>query len=134
MLRALILGHRHIAIAVLAAALLVRALVPAGFMVSASQDTVVTITICAESSGGRQEAQIVIPGKQNGADHSEAASKNGTCAFAGLGQAALGGADIALLALALAFILALGFAARPALPVRQTSYLRPPLRGPPAAA
>jgi hypothetical protein len=49
-------------------------------------------------------------------------------------MAGLGGVDMALLALALAFILALGFA--PLRPARaaSTRFLRPPLRGPPAGA
>jgi len=49
-------------------------------------------------------------------------------------MATLGAADVLLLALALAFIFALGIApSRPAPPAR-AAHLRPPLRGPPAFA
>ncbi|MFT6473018.1 MAG: hypothetical protein ACJAVZ_004709 [Afipia broomeae] len=76
--------------------------------------------------------QLVIPGKPSGSKHSDSAAKASHCAFSGLAQAALGGADASLLALAFALILILGLAPTQHLPFWQTSYLRPPLRGPPA--
>ena len=45
-----------------------------------------------------------------------------------------GAGDAALLALAFAFILVLGLAPVRHLAFQRNSYLRPPLRGPPAAA
>ena len=56
------------------------------------------------------------------------------CAFGGLGLAWLPGADAVLLAGALVFILALGFAAVVAPRLAPTPYLRRPLRGPPLTA
>lgn len=131
-LRAFLRDYRSLALAVLAAALLFKALVPAGFMVSTA-GPVITVTLCTESTGSREQVQIAIPGKKP-AGHADSAAKDGHCAFAGLAKMATGGTDPVLLALAIAFILVLGLAPVRALPVRQSSFLRPPLRGPPAAA
>lgn len=129
-LRAFSLAHRHLAALLLAAALAMKALVPAGYMVEGGP-RVLTVSICADSIGERVVHQVVIPAKGGGEAERQA---KGECAFSSLNAAALGGADLALLALALAFILALGFAPvtrpRPGGALR----LRPPLRGPPAAA
>ena len=56
------------------------------------------------------------------------------CPYTALGHASLAGADPALLATALAFILALAFA--PLAPARlsRIPHIRPPLRGPPSQA
>ena len=54
------------------------------------------------------------------------------CPFASLSMASMTGADPALLSLALAFILALGFASTPNHLPKRVYHLRPPLRGPPA--
>jgi hypothetical protein len=92
---------------------------------------VLTVQICAEITGNHAVKQLVIPMKDDGSGSGQKQGK-GECPFASLSMASLAGADHALLALALAFILALGFApARSPLPKR-VSYLRPPLRGPPA--
>jgi hypothetical protein len=134
-LRALIRDHARLMLVLLALALAVKALVPAGFMLSAGGERLLTVTICSEASGTPKQMQIAIPGKQHGGgDHSDAASKATHCAFAGLGNSALGGTDPLLLAGALAFILLIGFAPLPALPARDILFLRPQLRGPPASA
>lgn len=134
-LRALIRDHARLTLVLLALALAVKAVVPAGFMLSAGGERLLTVTICSEASGSPKQMQIAIPGKQDaGGDHSDAASKATHCAFAGLGNSALGGIDPLLLAGALAFILLIGFAPLPALPARDIPFLRPQLRGPPASA
>lgn len=137
-LRAMILDRHRLAVAVLVLALLIKAMIPAGFMVSASPDRVLTVTICSDTPGGLKQMQLVIPAKKQGQDqgsgHGEPAQKADQCAFTGLGHAALGAADAVLLALAFAFILVLGLAPARQLPFRQIAYLRPPLRGPPAPA
>ncbi len=132
--RALIRDHARLALVLLALALAVKAIVPAGFMLSAEGDRFLTVTICSDASGTPQEMQIAIPGKNGaGSDHSEGAAKATPCAFAGLGYSALGGADPLLLAAALAFILLIGIAPLPQLPLRDLPFLRPQLRGPPAS-
>ena len=62
------------------------------------------------------------------------AKGDGSCPYAALGMAALTGADAVLLAIALGFILALGFLPVRASPRAGRLHLRPPLRGPPAHA
>ena len=133
-LRALIREHSHLAMALLVLAFCIKAVIPAGFMVSSSGDTVLTVTICSDGSNGLKQMQLVIPGKEQGSSHSDDAKKGEHCAFSGLAKVAVGGADGILLALAFAYILVLGLAPTKRLPLRRISYLRPPLRGPPAAA
>lgn len=132
LLRALIREHGRLTLALLALALAVKAVVPAGFMLSAGGDRFLTLTICSDANGTPKQMQIALPGKQDtGGDHSDAAAKATHCAFSGLGHSALGGADPVLLAAALAFILLIGIAPLPALPRRDHPFLRPQLRGPP---
>lgn len=129
-LRAFFRTHRRLALGVLALALAIKALVPAGYMLS-EQAQVLTVAICADASGKQLTKQIVVPADGKSGAHAKA---EGACAWGLLAMAALGAVDVLLLALALAFILALGLApSRP--PARvQRAYLRPPLRGPPAFA
>lgn len=131
-LRALTRRNAQLTLVLLLLALGVRALVPAGFMVTPAGERFLTVTICSDATGVPKQMQIAIPGKPDaGGDHAEAADKGQPCAFTGLGHAMLSGADPALLAAALAFILLIGLAPLPALPTRDILFLRPPLRGPP---
>ena len=131
-LRALIRDHRHLALALLALAFCIRAAIPSGVMVSASSDTVFSVTICSDASNSLRLVHLVIPGKEGGGSHHEGAKKGDHCTCSGLAKVALGGADTALLSLALAIILVLGLAPLERVPFRQFSHIRPPLRGPPA--
>jgi hypothetical protein len=134
-LRALVLRHRLLAVLLVVLALAIKAVVPAGYMLS-QQGTVLTVTICADASGSTVHKQIVVPNKGAATDdladaHAKAPA---ACPYAALGFAALAGANAVLLALALAFVLALGLApSRPA-PLRRIPFLRPQLRGPPCFA
>lgn len=133
-LGALLREHRRLALAMAALALLLKALVPAGYMLAAG-DRVLTVEICADPSGTRMTRQIIVPSDGTGHDMpAKDAKADGACAYSGLSMASLGGADPVLLAAAIAFILLLGLSpvALPR-PARQ-AYLRPPLRGPPALA
>lgn len=132
-LRALLQRHRLLAIALAVCALAIKAAVPAGYMVG-QHGTVLTIEICADASGGALTKQIVIPSSGQKSDRSDHAKAQQTCPFGTLAQGALAGADPVLLALAIAFILALGFAAAPSAPLKRIAFLRPPLRGPPLHA
>jgi hypothetical protein len=130
-LRALLRTHRRLAALLLALALCMKALVPAGYMVGGGAK-VLTIEICADTLGAKLTRQIVVPhhaapGEAQG-DHGKSGA---ACPYAGLAMAGLAGVDGVLLALALGFILALGFApSRPPRLARQ-AHFRPPLRGPP---
>jgi hypothetical protein len=130
-LRTFLRDHRQLAVLLVALALAMKALVPTGYMVGGDAK-VLTIEICADASGGKTTKQIVVPhsGKQDEAGKSSTTA----CPYAGLGMAALPGADAVLLALALAFILLLGFAPTRTAPPRRIQEYLPPLRGPPALA
>lgn len=132
LLRAFFARHRALAMILVAAALCMKALVPAGYMISQG-DRTLTVEICADSQGGHLTKQIVIPGDgQSHGGQSEHGKSDGTCAFSALSLASLSAADGALLAIALILIMALGFVPINApRPVRQF-HLRPPLRCPPA--
>lgn len=131
-LRALTRSHRKLALLVLAATLLFKALVPTGYMIGGNFKAL-TVLICADSSGGVITKQIAVPIKHApGEEPGPATKEGGICAFASLSSGALAATDIELLAAALAFILALGFAAQAAPHRAALSWLRPPLRGPPA--
>ncbi len=128
--RSFFLRHRRLALLLVAMALLTKAIVPGGFMVMPSNGTIM-IAVC---SGQGPEMVALDLGKgsvEHGGDHDDGKKADHPCAFSSLSMAAASGADIALLAIAIAFALALGF-----LPVaprqrRAPSRLRPPLRAPP---
>lgn len=131
--RALTHSYARLTLVIVVLALAVKALVPAGYMISPAGERFLTVTICADASGTLKQMRIAIPDKdETGGDHSEAADKSQPCAFSGLGHAALGGADPLLLAAALAFILLVGLAPLRAPSARDIPFLRPPLRGPPS--
>jgi hypothetical protein len=132
--RALIRSYRHLALLALLLALCVKALIPSGFMVSASPDRVLTVAICADATGELKQLKIVIPGKAQDSSHAGGANMDGFCAFACLAHTAIAGASAILLALAFAIILMLGLRPAARLDLAQLGYLRPPLRGPPQAA
>lgn len=128
--RAFFLRHHALACILVMAALCMKLLVPAGFMLG-HNSKVLTVEICTDGMGPAVTKQLIIPMKGQPGDTSSKAGK-GDCPFSSLSMASVDGADQLLLALALAFILALGFAAvRTSLP-KPVFHLRPPLRGPPA--
>ncbi len=133
---------RHLGVfaLVLAFALAMKAFVPVGFMIGTGEGHVLTVEICDGQghTGLRRIAiagRIAIPEKPGSGDHdpqpAKAAKAAKDCPFTALSGHALSGADPLLLALALAFVLALGFLAVPPLRLTPARYRRPPLRGPP---
>jgi len=153
-LRRLLLDHRTLALWLAVATLTVKLLVPAGFMVGVV-DGRVSLQICsgfgpvvAAPTMDHAMAGHAMPGPvddaramadhrgetgHDGAEHdgAEHAGVAMPCPFAALAHGAMAAADAVVLASAIAFVLALGFAAvvRPA--ARRVPFLRPPLRGPP---
>ncbi|MCW1429918.1 DUF2946 family protein [Novosphingobium sp. JCM 18896] len=128
-LRALVHRHRLLAAMIVVCALAMKIAVPAGYMLG-QHGKVLTVEICADASGSTVTKQIVVPASHG--DKETQAKASETCPYAALGFPALNGADPLLLALALAFILALGFVPAQALPLQRRRFARPPLRGPPA--
>lgn len=133
-LRTLLMRHRALAILLVAAALCLKALVPAGYMLEA-RHKVLTVTVCMDSQGHTVTRDIVVPMKGSPAgDAARHADAGKACGWSSLAMDGLAGADAPLLAAALAFILALGFAPLAAPRPRRAVWLRPPLRGPPLTA
>ena len=94
-LRTLLMRRRALAALVLGAALLLRALVPAGYMFAPAQDgRTLTVTVCTGSAP--QQIELALPGK--GSTQREHEAKDGPSAFAGLGTLAAN-ADAPTLAL-----------------------------------
>jgi len=131
LLRTLLLRHRAIALLVAFAALSMKAALPAGFMPAADAKTF-AIQICADAMGNEAAPALVIPMKHDGAP--KGGQGDGACAFASLAMSTASATPPALLALALAFVLALGFAPATLPRPHRAFHLRPPLRGPPALA
>ncbi|MFV0622473.1 DUF2946 family protein [Sphingomonas sp. ac-8] len=135
-LRRHLLAHRRLAAWLVAAALLMRMLIPTGYMLAATPGGGVTIQLC---SGYVPAAPMAMHAGDHGASH-DGNDKQGhdskeiPCAFAGVATAALAATDALLLAAALFFILAAAFRLPIRLPAATPSFLRPPLRGPPATA
>ena len=115
----------------------IKAVMPAGYMVSSTSGRFLTVTLCSEGTGGFKTMQLAIPGKnagEQGGQQSDQTKKGDHCAFSGLAKVAIGGADAFLLALALAFILVVGLAPVRRAQFRRIAYLLPPQCGPPLAA
>jgi hypothetical protein len=128
-LRHILLRHRGLAAILLALTLCLKVLVPSGMMVGGGGDRILAITICADSMGQQIVRHMIVPGRSDGAAGKTAAK--GECPFTALSLGATGAVDAALLALALAFVMALAFAPVAAIPLRSARRFWPPLRGPP---
>ena len=116
-----------------AATLLLKLLVPTGYMIDSDHGRI-TITICAgivpavmtmEMPGMRDG----MPGHGKSKDHGKAEMP---CAFSGLSAAMNGAIDPIQLAALIAFVLAMGMSPIILPTPARRIYLRPPLRGPPA--
>jgi hypothetical protein len=127
--RAFLKEHRWLALWLIAAALAVKALVPAGYMLADTGGKTLTMAIC--DGNGPATMTIDVPMDPDHAKKLDGTKQDGGCAFASLSHATMGGADPVLLLAAFAFLLALGFAstARPA--PRRRAFARPPSQGPP---
>lgn len=125
-LRSLLHMRWWLVLLLLAAALAPRWAIPQGYMVSAGET--LTVAVCAPTGHSAATVEIPVKGKQ------DKAGETGSCAFGTLGQGMLGGADPVLLASAIAFLIALGFAPCHAVLLSQPAGVRPPTRAPPRTA
>lgn len=124
---------------VLLAALVMRAVVPVGYMVSHAAGEV-RISFCSGTVPAARDSQAIAAIRQleaiaakNNAGHEPAQEAAKACPYGVLSHGTVAGADPSLLAAAVAFVLALGLAV-PTLPTpRKPQFLVPPLRAPPAA-
>ena len=131
-LRQLFHCRRALAAWIVASALLMKIVVPAGFMPVFTGDGV-TIALC--TGVGPQSMSMAMPdmadhGKTKG-DH---AGKETPCGFGGLAFPSLAGADPLFLALAIAFIVTTAFRIEMRSAASPVEHLRPPSRGPPTIA
>jgi hypothetical protein len=131
-LRAFFLDHRRLAALLVALTLVMKALVPAGFMVDGGARTL-SVHICGDAAGSGGPTQITIPQRDSG-DDGHKGHADSPCHFTALGHAVTGGADPIQLILVLALIISVSFAALAPTRAPRILHLRPPLRGPPARA
>lgn len=127
-----LLAQRRLAVLICAAALLLKLLVPAGYMIGSDHGHPV-ITPC--SGVVSRGVTMAMPDMHGGmADHGKTKDHGKAempCAFAGLSAATLGAIDPVQLAALIAFILIVGRAGTVRRAPRRPANLRPPLRGPP---
>ena len=110
-------------------ALCLRLMAPVGWMPVAS-GTGVMFILC--SGSGEQQVSFSKDGKPAAPD--SGAAHGGPCAFSGMGTPALPDVPPSVALQILAIFIALGLAATPRLWLAASSWLRPPLRGPPLRA
>lgn len=127
-----LLAKRHYAALICTVALLLKLLVPTGYMIAGDHGRV-AITIC---SGMTSTAMAIdMPGMHDdAADHrtsKESGKAEMPCGFASLSAAIIGPIDPAQLAALFAFILAAGIVSTRTPAPSPPAFLRPPLRGPP---
>ncbi|WP_448658994.1 hypothetical protein ACPVPU_00700 [Sphingomonas sp. CJ99] len=129
-LRALFSSSPRLFLALMLVALGAKLLVPAGYMVMPAQPGAMSFSVGVCNATGPSRLTVTIPMDQpQPSDERAAADK--PCAFAGLGQPMLPGTDPVQLALAIAFIIALGFAALPVLRRAASPRVLPPSQAPP---
>lgn len=128
-----LLAQRHLAILLCLAALALKLLIPGGYMLSADHGRL-AITVCSGVASRPIATAVMHGAMKHHAPQQHHGAVELPCAFAGLSHPALGTVDPILLVAAIAFVRAIGRTPAPRpMPARAT-HLRPPLRGPPAAA
>ncbi len=144
-----LLAQRNLAVLLCTATLLLKLIMPMGYMVGSVEGRI-TVILCP--GAGPLPASLPAPHEGQGAgmamaghamtmhdrfDHPAGHSDGGhgrdmPCAFAGLAAPMLAAIDPIQLALLIAFVMALGLVVRVVPRPGDAPYLRPPLRGPPA--
>lgn len=116
----------------LALALCLKAVIPAGYM-PATQGSVLTVELCSGAAPGTK-VTIALPTRDGHASENAGKTMDHPCAFSPHSAAAIDTALPSLLLAALAFVFVAAILREPLAlrPVR--SQVRPPLRGPPAQA
>jgi hypothetical protein len=129
--RNLLMSNRTLAALVLACALVMKLIVPSGFMPTISHGHFIVI-VCTSVG----PMSMTMPGIDHDKPREDGqhGKPEAPCAFAGLSAPLLAAADLVLLAAAILFVMALGLRALMSLKAPALLYLRPYLRGPPATA
>ena len=128
-----LLAQRHLAVLICAATLLLKLLVPTGYMIDSDHGRI-AITICSGIAPATMATEMpgmhgTMPDHGKSKDHGKAEMP---CAFSGLTAAMTGAIDPIQLAALIAFVLAVGISPIVLPTPARRIYLRPPLRGPPA--
>ncbi len=128
-----LLAQRHFAVLLCAATLMLKLLVPTGYMIDSHHGRM-TIAMC--SGTGPATIAMEMPGMHGGmTDHGKSKDHGKAempCAFSGLSAAMTDAIDPIQLTALIAFVLALGLVATILPAPSRPAFLRPPLRGPPA--
>lgn len=128
-----LLAQRHWAALLCAATLLLKLLVPTGYMIGMAHGRL-GIELCSGIAG--QDMALAMPGMHGDAPDHGTSKDHGKaempCAFSGLSAAALGAVDPVQLAALVVFIMGIGLCPAMLPSIERRTYLRPPLRGPPA--
>lgn len=134
-LRRILTRNPWFAASIVAAALLMRVLIPTGYMAVRSAEGI-TIELCSGVIAPMtSKAVTAMPAMHHGSDKRNGhATPESPCAFAALAAPTLAAADPLVLALAIAFVFAAIFRPAEICPPAGLSFLRPPLRGPPVIA
>ncbi|WP_404479301.1 hypothetical protein [Novosphingobium sp. BL-52-GroH] len=113
----------------LAAALCLKALVPAGYM-PAAPDTGLIVALCSGTMPAGATVTIAIPKKGSHQDHGTTTADH-PCAFAPLGAAITGTDLVPLVLAALAFVFVAAIVRRPLVLRSLAARIRPPSQAPP---
>nr|WP_315382831.1 hypothetical protein [uncultured Sphingomonas sp.] len=137
-LRRLLLEHRLLCGCLIAAALLMKAVLPAGFMPMQSGGTIV-LGFCSGYGPMPMATPTPMSMSLSMKEHRSSPDEHQPktempCAFGGLAMPGIAAVDPTLLALAIAFVVERAIRTATVLPTIARVYLRPPLRGPPLAA
>lgn len=127
-----LLAQRHLAVVICAAALILKLLVPTGYMVGSDHGRIAIILCSGTMPAPMTMAMPGMHGDRGDHDPSKDHGKTEMpCAFAGLSAVAMAAIDPILLADLIVFVVAFGLSGI-LLPIPSgPAYLRPPLRGPP---
>jgi hypothetical protein len=128
MWRTRILARPKLAFVLVAIILFAKIFVPTGYMFTPTAGGFL-VEMC--TGQGAVPVLVHIGQQAPGEDHSGSGKMDAPCAFSGAGMAATATVDLALLIVAISFILALGAASTRAPPAQRFARLRPPLRAPP---
>jgi len=130
-----LLAQRHSATLLLAVTLILKLLVPTGYMIGNDHNRPI-MELCSGVSGQSAAMAMAMAGMHGGAaDHGkpqEHGKAEMPCAFSSLSAASIAATDPLLLAALITFVMAIGLKAVELPSVARRGYLRPPLRGPPA--
>jgi hypothetical protein len=124
--RTSIMARRRLALLLVAVVLFAKVFVPTGYMFAPTAGGF-TVQMC--SGQGAMPVMLDIGKPAPAEDHS--GKMDAPCAFSGIGMAATAAVDVALLIVAIAFIVALGTQSTHVSAVLIFMRLRPPLRAPP---